>query len=117
MPLLVTSFISIVLIKASWCTNQTHFCHEFTILFAKNASWFLLLQVLSLNWIHSKLISGAAFRTIGLTKIEFLPLDWIYRSIRIVTVVFSMPIHAARVRIGPVILVPTMAHLQPSLYQ
>jgi len=31
-------------------------------------------------------ISGATFRIIGLTKIpkiEFLPLDWIYRSIRI----------------------------------
>ena len=47
--------------------------------------------VLSLNWIHSKIISGATIRIIGLTKIpkiEFLPLDndWIYRSIRIITV-------------------------------
>ena len=45
--------------------------------------------VLSLNWIHSKIISGATFHIIGLTKIpkiEFLPLDWIYRSIRIITV-------------------------------
>ena len=36
-----------------------------------------------------KIISGATFRIIGLTKIpkiEFLPLDWIYRSIRIITV-------------------------------
>ena len=36
-----------------------------------------------------EIISGAAFRIIGLTKIpkiEFLPLDWIYRSIRIITV-------------------------------
>ena len=32
------------------------------------------------------IISGAAFRIIGLTKIEFLPLDWIYRSIRNLTV-------------------------------
>ena len=34
-------------------------------------------------------ISGATFRIIELTKIpkiEFLPLDWIYRSIRIITV-------------------------------
>ena len=34
-------------------------------------------------------ISGATFRIIGLTKIpkiEFLPLDWMYRSIRIITV-------------------------------
>ena len=45
--------------------------------------------VLPLNWIHSKIISGATFCIIGLTKIpkiEFLPLDWIYRSIRINTV-------------------------------
>ena len=37
-----------------------------------------------------EIVSGAAFRIIGLTKIpkiEFLPLDWIYRSIRINTVV------------------------------
>ena len=36
-------------------------------------------------------ISGATFRITGLTKIpkiEFLPLDWIYRSIRIITVSF-----------------------------
>ena len=45
--------------------------------------------VLSLNWIHSKIISGATFRIIGLTKIpkiEFLLLDWIYRFIQIITV-------------------------------
>ena len=42
--------------------------------------------VLSLNWIHLKIISAATFRIIGLTKIEFLLLDWIYRSIRIMTV-------------------------------
>ena len=45
------------------------------------------------SWIHSKIISGATFRIIGLTKIpkmEFLPLDWIYRSIRIITVVASI---------------------------
>ena len=46
--------------------------------------------VLSLNWIHSKINSGATFHIIGLakiSKIEFLPLDWIYRSIRIITVI------------------------------
>ena len=32
------------------------------------------------------IISGAAFRIIGLAKIEFLQLDWIYRSIRNLTV-------------------------------
>ena len=45
--------------------------------------------VLLLNWIHSKIISGATFRRIGLTKIpkiEFLPLDWIYHSILIMMV-------------------------------
>jgi len=37
-------------------------------------------------------ISVAAFCIIGLTKtpkIEFLPLDWIYRSIRIMTVLHN----------------------------
>ena len=41
-------------------------------------------MVLLLNWINSKIISGAAFGINGLTeipKIDFLPLDWIYRSI------------------------------------
>ena len=45
--------------------------------------------VLSLNWIHLKRISGVTFCIIGLTKIpkiEFLPLNWIYHSIRIITV-------------------------------
>ena len=44
---------------------------------------------LLLNWIHLKIISEATFRMIGLTKIakiEFLPLDWIYHSIRIMMV-------------------------------
>ena len=38
---------------------------------AKSASWFLLLRILSLNWIHSKINSGATFRIIGLTKNTF----------------------------------------------
>ena len=47
--------------------------------------------VIQINFIALLLliISGAAFRIIGLTKIskiEFLPLDWIYRSIRNLTV-------------------------------
>ena len=47
--------------------------------------------VIRMNFIALLLliISGAAFRTIGLTKIskiELLPLDWIYRSIRNLTV-------------------------------
>jgi len=40
--------------------------------------------------IHSKIISGAAFCIIELTetpKIEFLSLDWIYRSIKILMVI------------------------------
>ena len=48
-----------------------------------------MAMVLSLNWIHSKIISGATFCIIGLTKnpkIEFLPLDWMYRCIRTMTV-------------------------------
>ena len=61
--------------------------------FDKNASWccpwlrFVVFTTmdslaLPLNWIHSKIISEATVRIIGLTKIakiEFLPLDWIYR--------------------------------------
>jgi len=59
---------------------------------AKSASCRIVVStamVLSLNWIHSKIISGATVRIIGLTKIpkiEFLPLDWIYHSIRIIMV-------------------------------
>ena len=48
-----------------------------------------MVPTLSLNWIHSKIISAAAFCIIGLAKIpriEFLPLDWIYCSIRMMTV-------------------------------
>ena len=47
---------------------------------------------LPLNWIHSKIISAATFRMIGLTKnekIDFLTLDWIYCSIRIMTVIMG----------------------------
>ena len=43
-----------------------------------------------------KIINGAAFRMIGLTKmpkIEFLPLDWIYHSIRIMTVSLPTSLH------------------------
>ena len=43
---------------------------------------------------HTKIIRVAAFRIIGLTKIpkiEFLPLDWIYRSVRIMTVIACAP--------------------------
>ena len=54
-----------------------------------------VLQVLPLNWMHSIIISVAVFRINRLTKIpkiEFLPLDWIYRSIRIMTVSHSRDI-------------------------
>ena len=42
--------------------------------------------------IHSKIISAATIRILELTriaKIEFFPLDWIYRSIRIMMVLLS----------------------------
>ena len=62
------------------------FCHDF--------ARFVLLRTLrgvysygsSAKLDSLEIVSGAAFRIIGLTKIpkiEFLPLDWIYRSIRI----------------------------------
>ena len=44
---------------------------------------------LPLNLIHLKTFSEATVHIIGLTKIgkiEFLPLDWIYCSIRIMTI-------------------------------
>ena len=41
-----------------------------------------MVSTLSLNWIHLIIIGAAAFHIIGL---EFLLLDWIYRSIRIMT--------------------------------
>ena len=49
----------------------------------------MISTAVSLNWIYLKIISGAAFHIIGLTKnpnIEFLPLEWIYCSIRIMMV-------------------------------
>ena len=57
-------------------------------LFAKNASWCLLLQAILLIG-FTKNVSPATFHIIGLTKVtrvEFLSLDWIYRSIRMMTV-------------------------------
>ena len=63
----------------SYCNYSNRTVENFKSL-AKSASWFLLLRFLSLNWIHSKIISGATFHIIGLTKIpkiEFLLLDWI----------------------------------------
>ena len=41
-----------------------------------------------LKCFRSKIISAATVRIIGLTKIEFLPPDWIYLSIETMTVVF-----------------------------
>ena len=75
-------FISVVLIR-TLPDRLSGLIFATTSLFclAKSASW---LRFLSLNWIHSKIISGATFRIIGLTKIPkigFLPLDWIYHSI------------------------------------
>ena len=78
-----SDFIGVILHFS--CTKRTHFAMTSPVF----ASWCLLLLVLPLNWIHSKTISAATFRIIELTtipKIEFLPLDWIYCSIRIITV-------------------------------
>ena len=75
--------------KVSWCTKQSRSARDSLFCFDKNASWCLVLWALLLNWIHSKIISATTFRMIGLAKIaiiEFLSLDWIYRSIRIMTV-------------------------------
>ena len=72
------------------------FCHDF--------ARFVLLRTLrgvysygsSAKLDSLEIISGAAFRIIGLTKIpkiEFLPLDWIYLSIRINTVIDALLKH------------------------
>ena len=78
-------FISVVLIRTlSDRLSRLIFPMTSPFCLAKSTWWFLLL-----NWIHSKIISEATFPIIGLTKIpkiEFLPLDWIYGSIRIMTV-------------------------------
>ena len=62
------------------------FWHDFTVLFCFLVSTAMgsSTKLDSLN-----ILSGAAFHIVGLTdipKIEFLPLDWIYCSIRIMTV-------------------------------
>ena len=85
-----SDFISVVLIRTlPGALYADSFCYNF--------ARFVLLRTLrgvysygsSAKLDSLEIISGAAFRIIGLTKIpkiEFLPLDWIYRSIRINTV-------------------------------
>ena len=74
--------------NASWSIKQTHFAVTSPVLFCQeHFVMSTVLQVLPLNWMHSKIITVAAFRIIALTKIpkiEYLPLDWIYCSIRII---------------------------------
>ena len=66
--------------NVSWCTKQTHDFARFVLLSTPRGvnSYGSSAKLDSLE-----MISGVAFRIIGLTKIpkiEFLPLDWIYRS-------------------------------------
>ena len=78
-----SDFIGVVLIRTFPGALSRLTCHPFC--FAKNAenaSWCQQLLFAKLDSLE--IISGADFRIIGLTKvpkIEFLPLDWIYRSI------------------------------------
>ena len=76
--------ISVVLIRTFPDALSRLICRDF--------ARFVLLRTLrgvnnydsSVKLDSLEIISGAAFRIIGLTKIpkiEFLPLDWIYRSI------------------------------------
>ena len=70
---------------SGWSTKQTYSARDFAVL--KNTT--TGKPALPLSWIHSKIISAATIRIIGLTKIakiECLPLDWIYRSIQIMMV-------------------------------
>ena len=50
---------------------------------SSNSIYYYGQPALQLNWIHSKIIGEATVRIIGLTKIAFLLLGWIYLSIRI----------------------------------
>ena len=82
-------FISIVLIRTiPDRLSRPTFAMISPFCLAKSALWILLLGVLLLNWIHSKIISGATFGIIGLTKISIFSVDWIYHSILIITVCF-----------------------------
>ena len=81
-----SEFISVVLIRTLPGTLSRHIL-PWLCLYCF-ASWCLPLRVIPLNG-FTQIISGAAFRIIALTKtpkIEFLPLDWVYCSIRIMTV-------------------------------
>ena len=49
---------------------------------------FTVTLAFPLKCFRSKIISAATVCIIGLTKIEFLPPDWIYLSIETMTVVF-----------------------------
>ena len=76
-----SDFISVVLIRTFPGALSRLICRDF--------ARFVLLRGVNSCDSSAKLdsleiISGVAFRIIGLTKIpkiEFLPLDWIYRSI------------------------------------
>ena len=73
-----SDFISVVLIRTFPGALSRLICHDF-------ARFVLLCGYGSSAKLDSlEIISGVAFRIIGLTnipKIEFLPLDWIYHSI------------------------------------
>ena len=67
-------FISVVLMRTLPGALSRLISFAMTLLF-RALHGFYCYQVLSLNWIHSKIISGAIFCIIGLTKIpklEFL---------------------------------------------
>ena len=66
--------------NGSWYTSSAHDFAQFVLLSALRG---LLLQALLLNWIHSSAATFGITGLIKLAKIEFLPLDWIYRSIRV----------------------------------
>ena len=66
--------------NASWYTSSAHDFAQFVLLSALRS---LLLQDLLLHWIHSSAATFGITGLIKLAKIEFLPLDWIYRSIRV----------------------------------
>ena len=85
-------FLSIVLIRTLPGALRSVILPWHHPVLSKNAWWCLLLWVLPLNWIRSNIISGASFSIIGLTTIpiiKYFPLDWIYRSIRIMMVPFQ----------------------------
>ena len=84
-PWFVSHFLSVILKNSVW-VHYKAYCHWlYKCCFDTNASWCFSLPItvlfswerfkistFLLNWIHSKMISAAAFRIIGLANVQML---------------------------------------------